>query len=82
MLFNVRTIITVTIDIAMIICTYYNSEMKVINKQRGRPRKDNNATSRFEIRCTPEQKEKWETKANKLDLSLATWLKKLADKHS
>jgi len=56
--------------------------MSEIKKQRGRPRKDNNATSRFEIRCTPAQKSKWEAKADKLDLSLSAWLKKLADQHS
>jgi predicted HicB family RNase H-like nuclease len=50
-------------------------------KRRGAPPKKNPASERFEIRCTPEQKERWQQSSEKAGFrSLATWLKTLADK--
>lgn len=57
---------------------------KTTKKPRGAPKKDNPATARFEVRCTPEQKKKWEAAAKEKDpnLSLSAWLKILADNNS
>jgi len=51
--------------------------------QRGAPPKENPASSRFEVRCTSEQKRLWSAAAQKAGLpSLAAWLKHLADKNA
>lgn len=48
---------------------------------RGAPPKDNPASDRFEVRCTPGQKQRWSVAAEKKGFSsLAAWLKHLADK--
>jgi len=56
--------------------------MTTTKKPRGRPKTDKPASTRFEIRCTPEQKNKWELAAKKQNLTLAAWLKELADKNA
>jgi predicted HicB family RNase H-like nuclease len=50
-------------------------------RPRGAPPKENPASDRFEVRCTPEQKKRWSVAAAKNGFSsLASWLKHLADK--
>ena len=52
-------------------------------RQRGAPPKENPASSRFEVRCTSEQKRLWSAAASRLGFSsLAAWLKHLADKNA
>ena len=68
--------------IASINCTYYNKGMNQTKKPRGAPKKDNPATARFEVRCTPAEKERWEEAAAKADLKLSAWLKQLANSNS
>jgi len=53
-----------------------------MKKTRGAPKKPNPATSRFEVRCTPDEKTRWEQAANKNDLTLSAWLKSLANKNA
>lgn len=53
-----------------------------MKKKRGAPKKENPASSRLEIRCTPGQKERWTVAAKKSGLSLSSWVKKLADDNS
>lgn len=50
---------------------------------RGAPKKEAPASDRFEVRCTPEQKQRWSAAAARLGFSsLAAWLKHLADKNA
>jgi len=57
--------------------------MTTEKRQRGRPPKDNNATTTLSpIRVTPDQKEQYQAAAKKANLSLSAWLKKLADENS
>lgn len=56
--------------------------MKKTPKPRGAPKKDNPASSRFEGRCTPEEKIKWQAAAKKSDMKLGEWLKYLANKNA
>jgi hypothetical protein len=51
-------------------------------KRPGAPKKNNPATARFEIRCTPTQKKKWLIAAKKNGQTLANWLKSLADSNT
>ena len=51
-------------------------------KQPGRPPAKNPASARFEVRCTDDQKQRWSAAAEKSGLSLASWLKALADKNA
>ena len=68
--------------IASIYCTYYNKNMKQTKKPRGAPKKDNPAAARIELRCTDDEKERWEQAANESDLKLSAWLKQLANANS
>jgi len=54
--------------------------MATKKKRRGAPKKDNPAGERFEVRCTSDQRRKWQKAADKEGLSLSSWLKSLADK--
>jgi len=51
-------------------------------KRRGAPSKENPASERVFVRCTPEQREKWRREAEKVGLTLSAWIKRLADKNS
>lgn len=53
-----------------------------IPNPRGAPPKDNPASSRFEVRCTPDEKKRWAEAADKNGLSLSSWLKSLANKNA
>jgi len=66
----------------MLFCPYYNTGMENKPKRpRGAPPKEKPASDRFEVRCTPEQKQRWSAAARRLGFaSLAAWLKHLADK--
>lgn len=48
-------------------------------RQRGAPKKSKTADARVEIRCTPDEKKRWEEKADKAGMKTSAWLKKLAN---
>lgn len=58
--------------------TIINS-MKNTKRPRGAPKKEKPAVARFELRCTPDEKQRWEEAAAQSDKSLASWLKDLAN---
>jgi len=52
-------------------------------RHRGAPNKEAPASNRFEVRCLPEQKQRWSAAAQKAGFSsLAAWLKHFADKNA
>ena len=56
--------------------------MKNTKRPRGAPKKEKPAVARFELRCTPDEKQRWEEVAATKDKSLAGWLKDLANEAS
>lgn len=68
-------------QIASTFCTYYNPSMSNKVIRRGRPPKEGEtATSRIELRLTPEQKESYQNAANTKEKKLSAWIKNTLDK--
>lgn len=72
-------IITYTELVASVFCTDNNKRMNKTKRPRGAPKKDQPADARFELRCTQDEKLKWEAAAEREGVKLAAWIKALAN---